>query len=109
MSITEEQYKWLAEQSYWVEKVRDDVDYHPEKGKKYFFNGKDNRLGQFQVLAAEDNTANGMQAMAVAPADKDGHVNTSQVVIAYAGTNKSDPDDIATDVQSLGMATSIII
>ncbi|MGT2884505.1 hypothetical protein ACVRZS_06110 [Streptococcus ferus] len=40
MSITEEQYKWLAEQSYWVEKVRDDVDYHPEKGKKYFSTGK---------------------------------------------------------------------
>ena len=101
MSITEEQYKWLAEQSYWVEKVRDDVDYHPEKGKKYFFNGKDNRLGQFQVLAAEDNTANGMQAMAVAPVDKDGNVDNSQVVIAYAGTNFSDEHDRDTDVQSI--------
>ena len=89
MSITEEQYKWLAEQYYWVEKVRDDVDYRPEKGKKYFFNGKDNRLGQFKVLKVEDNTANGMQAMAVAPVDKAGNVDTSQVVIAYTGTNST--------------------
>ncbi|WP_155997456.1 hypothetical protein [Streptococcus ruminantium] len=66
MSVTDEQYKWLAEQSYWVERVRDDVAYHPEKEKKYFFNGKDNSLGQFKVLKVEDNPTNGMQAMAVA-------------------------------------------
>ena len=37
----------------------------------------------------QDNTDNGMQAMAVAPMDKDGNVDTSQVVIAYAETNST--------------------
>ena len=55
----------------------------------------------FQVLKTKDNTANGMQAMAVAPVDKNGNVDYSQVVIAYAGTNSSDIKDIETDLQSL--------
>ncbi|WP_061582594.1 hypothetical protein [Streptococcus gordonii] len=55
----------------------------------------------FQVLKTKDNTTNGMQAMAVAPVDKNGNVDYSQVVIAYAGTNSSDIKDIETDLQSL--------
>ncbi len=35
-----------------------------------------------------------MQAMAVAPLDEKGNVDTSQVVISYAGTNTSDFKDI---------------
>ena len=57
----------------------------------------------FQVLKTKDNTANSMQAMAVAPVDKNGDVDYSQVVIAYAGTNSSDIKDIETDLQSLGL------
>ena len=87
MSITEGKYRWLAEQSYWVEEGRDNVDYHPNDGKIYYFNGKNNKLGQFQVLKVKDNTENGMQAMAVAPVDKNGQVDYSEVVIAYAGLN----------------------
>ena len=107
MSITEGKYRWLAEQSYWVEEGRDNVDYHPNDGKRYYFN-EENRsdvryrpeaektsyfspekpsLGQFQVLKVKDNTENGMQAMAVAPVDKNGQVDYSEVVIAYAGLN----------------------
>ena len=44
-----------------------------------------------------------MQAMAVAPVDKNGNVDYSHVVIAYAGTNKDDIKDIETDLQSLGL------
>ena len=55
----------------------------------------------FQVLKTKDNTTNGMQAMAVAPVDKNGNVDYSQVVIAYAGTNSSDIKDIEADFQSL--------
>ncbi|HEL1093663.1 TPA: hypothetical protein TVG13_001962, partial [Streptococcus equi subsp. zooepidemicus] len=43
---------------------------------------------------------NGMQAMAVAPIVK-GDIDTSQVVIAYAGTNAADSRDIDTDWQLL--------
>ena len=44
-----------------------------------------------------------MQAMAVAPVDKNGNVDYSHVAIAYAGTNKDDIKDIETDLQSLGL------
>ncbi|MFH0374148.1 hypothetical protein [Streptococcus sp. A22] len=67
MTFTEEQYNWLAEQSYWVDEGKDDVKYHPEEGEQYYYDSKNKSLGQFQVLAVEDNTVNGMQAMAVAP------------------------------------------
>ncbi|ORP06944.1 triacylglycerol lipase, partial [Streptococcus mitis] len=50
----------------------------------------------------KDNTSNGMQAMAVAPVDKNGNVDYSHVVIAYAGTNRDDRLDIQTDIQSIG-------
>ncbi|AUW96077.1 hypothetical protein [Streptococcus pluranimalium] len=65
MSITDEQYNRVAEQAYWVEKGRNDVDYHPEEGRKYSYKDDKPSLGQFQVLKVEDNTENGMQAMAV--------------------------------------------
>ncbi|WP_193433847.1 hypothetical protein [Streptococcus suis] len=42
--------------------------------------------GKFQVLAVEDNTANGMQAIAVAPV-VNGLVDYDNITIAYAGTN----------------------
>jgi len=57
----------------------------------------------FRVLKTQDNTSNGMQAMAVAPVDKNGNVDYSHVVIAYAGTNKDDIKDLETDAQSLGL------
>ncbi|HEM3610877.1 TPA: hypothetical protein U1C21_002010 [Streptococcus suis] len=65
---------------------------------------------RFVVLQAEGNslnpTDNGMQAMAVAPVkgyDVEGKliVDTSQIVIAYAGTNIKDSKDIDTDVQMI--------
>ena len=60
--------------------------------------------GKFKIIAPPvDNTSNGMQAMAVAPVDKNGNVDYSHVVIAYAGTNKDDIKDIETDLQSLGL------
>ena len=51
----------------------------------------------FKILAVENNKDNGMQAMAVAPVDSNGEVDTSQIVIAYAGTDKDEYSDILTD------------
>ena len=60
--------------------------------------------GKFKIITPPvDNTSNGMQAMAVATVDKNGNVDYSHVVIAYAGTNSSDIKDFGTDVQSLGL------
>ena len=102
MGITEEKINWIAEQSYWVEKKRNDVMYHPTEGEEYYYNPDNVELGKFKVISKPiDNTSNGMQAMAVAPVDKNGNVDYSHVVIAYAGTNKDDIKDLGTDVQSL--------
>ncbi|MGT2928782.1 triacylglycerol lipase [Streptococcus dentasini] len=92
--VTDKDYKRIADRVY-------DVD----SGKVANPVKKGNTVagGKYKVLQVEDNTDNGMQAMAVAPVDKNGHVDTSQVVIAYAGTNKSDIKDIETDSQSLGL------
>ncbi|MEX2784689.1 triacylglycerol lipase, partial [Streptococcus sp. H49] len=59
----------------------------------------------YQVLKAKDNLDNGMQAMAVAPI-VDGEPDTSQIVIAYAGTNRLDSKDLSTDIQSLGLGSN---
>ena len=55
----------------------------------------------FKVLAVENNKNNGMQAMAVAPVDSNGEVDTSKIVISYAGTDFNDQLDIATDIQQV--------
>ncbi|TFI74513.1 hypothetical protein [Carnobacterium divergens] len=52
-------------------------------------------MRKFEVLKIKEN---GMQAMAVASI-KNGKPDTSQVVIAYAGTNVDDRLDILTDTQ----------
>src|SRR5699024_7042485 len=56
---------------------------------------------KYKVLKTEDNTSNGMQALAIAPL-KDGtksEASTSEVVIAYVGTNCGDITDINRDLQ----------
>ena len=58
-------------------------------------------IDKFKVLVVENNENNGMQAMAVAPIDSNGEADTSQIVIAYAGTNFKDPLDRGTDIQQI--------
>nr|WP_018370615.1 hypothetical protein [Streptococcus marimammalium] len=95
MGISDSSYQVLAKQVYNTE---------PEKAKA---NNKEvvypNKiltdkvtLKKYQVLAVQDNNNdadptndNGMQAMAVAPV-VNGEVDTTQIVIAYAGTNSTD-------------------
>ena len=50
---------------------------------------------KFKVLAVENNINNGMKAMAVAPVDENGNVDTSKIIIAYAGTG--DLNDVRVD------------
>lgn len=54
----------------------------------------------YKILKVEDNITNGIQAMAVAPV-KNNIVDTSEIVIAYAGTNPGDGLDIHTDYQTV--------
>ena len=57
--------------------------------------------GKYKVLSLEDNQNNGMQAVAVAPVNARGEVDTSKIIIAYAGTRVGDRRDIDTDVQQV--------
>ncbi len=75
------------------------------KGKNYDYNIKEEAIRKiegldYQILKTSDNTSNGMQAMAVAPI-KNGEADTSEIVIAYAGTNFSDKLDLYRDFQSV--------
>ena len=93
--ITEKDYRYIVDDVY-------AVDSH--KVKVPLKEGAVVAQGKFKIITAPvDNTANGMQAMAVAPVDKNGNVDHSHVVISYAGTNSSDIKDLGTDVQSLGL------
>ncbi|MDW8743619.1 hypothetical protein Q7W37_11450 [Streptococcus suis] len=59
MTVTDKDYNELSERVYNV-----------DSGKKYVVHiqqAQEIMDGQFKVLAVEDNTVNGMQAMAVAP------------------------------------------
>ena len=93
--ITEKDYRYIVDDVY-------AVDSH--KVKVPLKEGAVVAQGKFRIITAPvDNTANGMQAMAVAPVDKNGNVDHSHVVISYAETNSSDIKDLGTDVQSLGL------
>src|SRR5699024_12417065 len=61
----------------------------------------------YEVLKVEDNTTNGMQAMAVAPV-KNGKVDTYEVVIAFEGTNAKDSVDKMTDSHTVGLGSRIV-
>ena len=69
--------------------------------KNKIMKGKPLEQGEYKVLAVENRKDNGMQAMAVAPVDSNGEVDTSKIVISYAGTDFNDQLDVATDIQQV--------
>ena len=89
--INDRDYKEIARDVYRVDK------------RKYsrYLEENNTTTNNYKVLKVEDNQNNGMQAMAVAPVNDRGEVDTSRIVIAYAGTNFSDGNDRSTDVQSV--------
>ena len=90
--ITEEDYRYIVDDVYDVDSGKVS---NPIQEERLVANDR------FKVITKPiDNTSNGMQAMAVAPVDKNGNVDC-HVVIAYAGTNKDDIKNLGTDVQSL--------
>ncbi|MFB1052281.1 hypothetical protein [Paraliobacillus sp. JSM ZJ581] len=106
--VTNEEYKILSNISYWIDSNRNDVPFAPEQ--EGVLNSKDLKglSKNCKILKVEDNTDNGMQAMAVAPV-KDGEADTSEVVIAYAGTNFDDELDVLTDVQTVVLGSKVLI
>ena len=98
MSITDKSYNKISGAVYWLD----------PKDKKYSPTIKENvihSLGgtEFQILKIQENSqTDGMQAMAVAPLDKQGVPDLSQIVISYAGTNPGDWKDVETDLRTIG-------
>lgn len=106
MTIQDSGYKKFAEEVYNVEPSKAKSNTVPVivKGSKI----EDPVTGQqYKVISVQDNNNdidttndNGMQAMAVAPY-VNGKVDTSQIVVAYAGTNSADVKDVDTDIQTI--------
>ena len=70
--LNDKNYSDLSEEVY-------DID-----SKKMFIVKKEGELildNKFQILSLEDNQNNGMQAMAVAPVNDRGEVDTSKIVM----------------------------
>ena len=98
MTITDKNYKELSESVYWLDPKHSDYDPNLKEWAIQNFGGT-----EFQILKIKENSkTDGLQAMAVAPLDEKGYVDTSQVVIAYAGTNASDLKDLETDLRTIG-------
>src|SRR5699024_9250929 len=96
--LTEKGYGEISQEVYRVDSNATDYDPNLKEKATREIEGE-----KYKVLKTEDNTSNGMQAMAIAPV-KDGTKNeadTSEVVIAYAGTNFGDITDINTDLQNV--------
>lgn len=94
--ISDKQYKGLSDSVYWLDPKHGDYAPEMRKGSKFNYKGE-----TYKILRTENNSKNGMQAMAVAPIDKHGKADTTEVIIAYAGTNFSDTKDRATDLQTV--------
>lgn len=97
--VTDYVYKYLSDEIY---KIESDKQNYAEN--KEIFDSVGNNIAKrnkYKILALEDNQNNGMQAMAVAPVNDRGEVDTSKIVIAYAGTRFSDSRDRDTDWQQV--------
>ncbi|MEN2666789.1 hypothetical protein [Listeria aquatica] len=96
MTVTDKSYKDLSDKAYWLDPKH--KEYAPTLKEGSYRKFGDTK---YKILKTENNSENGMQAMAVAPVDKNGKVDTTEVVIAYAGTNFSDAQDRNTDLETV--------
>lgn len=98
MTFTDKNYKDLSDKVYLLDPKHPEYDPDLKEWAIRDFGGN-----EFQILKIKnDSKSYGLQAMAVAPLDEKGHVDTSQVVIAYAGTNVADLRDLETDLRTIG-------
>ena len=77
--VTDYVYKYLSDEIY---KIENDKQNYAEN-KEIFDSGGNNiaKRNKYKILALEDSQNNGMQAMAVAPVNDRGEVDTSKIVI----------------------------
>lgn len=100
--LKENDYKDLSRYVYFIDSKHNRYDSRIKEG--YLLVG-DN--ADYEILKTEDNTTNGMQAMTVALVEN-GTVDTSKIVIAYAGTNPDDNLDKRTDYQTVIVGSKLL-
>ena len=85
--VTDYVYKYLSDEIY---KIENDKQNYAEN-KEIFDSGGNNiaKRSKYKILVLEDNQNNGMQAMAVAPVNDRGEVDTRRIVIAKDRTRIS--------------------
>ncbi|MEO7015384.1 MAG: hypothetical protein ABI130_13625 [Leifsonia sp.] len=94
---TAEEYMYLAARAYDVDRLIQDP---PLAVDERFNVGSGDHKQKYQVIDTEDHSANGFQAMAVAPV-VDGVPDLSHIVVSYAGTNAEHRADILEDVETV--------
>ncbi|MDR0298770.1 MAG: hypothetical protein LBI13_01595 [Streptococcaceae bacterium] len=106
--ITGKQYARIDDRVYETDITKKDDPALYRKGDTFYEN-ENNTGQQYQVIKTIDANdpnnskgyaSNGFQAMAIAPV-ANGKADTSQIIIAYAGTNAKDGKDISTDVENV--------
>ncbi|CAD5901263.1 hypothetical protein [Carnobacterium maltaromaticum] len=93
--MNEKSYNELSNMVYKLDPKHNNYDSDLKENVIIVLDGK-----EYKILKVEDNKENGMQSMAVAPF-KNGTADTSEIVIAYAGTNTDDKLDLLTDTNSV--------
>ena len=96
---TAEEYKELADKAYRVDPLWFDPPYVKDTRFRVDVDGS-GATRQYQVLDSQNNESNGFQAMAVAPVVK-GVVDTSHVVVVFAGTNPDHRADLLEDISTV--------
>ncbi|EUJ48659.1 hypothetical protein [Listeria fleischmannii] len=96
MTVLDKQYNKLSDAVYWLDPKHDNYSPTMKGGNSFELDGFN-----YKILKTENNSENGMQAMVVAPVDKQGKVDTSEIVISYAGTNFDDANDRNTDLETV--------
>ncbi|MGT2867127.1 hypothetical protein [Streptococcus fryi] len=65
MSLKDEQYKWLAEQAYWIDSEKYDKAYAPELNEEYPVSLENEDLGKYKLLQVEDNQTKDIEVLAM--------------------------------------------
>ncbi|WP_206912770.1 hypothetical protein IGL98_002520 [Enterococcus sp. DIV0840] len=97
---TEKEYNEASDMVYWLDSNHEDYDPSIIEGSFQNIGGK-----RYQILKIKTEPSNGMQAMAIAPLDSNGYPDTTQLTVAFAGTNfGGDWRDVVTDAQTVGLS-----
>ncbi|EUJ27403.1 hypothetical protein MFLO_13078 [Listeria floridensis FSL S10-1187] len=88
MTIRDRQYSKLSDVAYWLDPKHDDYSLTMKEGNGFELDGYN-----YKILKTENNSKNGMQAMTVAPVDKNKKSTPYKSVIAYVEINFSAAKD----------------